>query len=119
VNFVGNSSGFCPNQCFNSRWNKPNFPFDNRQQGGNGQNFNRNESSLRDIIRDQVKINDAFGKRFQVTDKLLESINGKMDNFTIAIYNQLSFNKMLEPQIQQISKALPSQSNRLPSMDSI
>jgi hypothetical protein len=32
VNFVGNSNnGFHPNQCFNSGWNKPNFPFDNRQ----------------------------------------------------------------------------------------
>jgi hypothetical protein len=52
VNFVDNSNnGFCPNQGFNAGWNKPNFPFNNRQQGGNGQNFNRNEPSLRDIIR--------------------------------------------------------------------
>jgi hypothetical protein len=42
MNFVGISNGFCPNQEFNSGWNKPNFPFDNHQQGGNGQNFNRN-----------------------------------------------------------------------------
>jgi hypothetical protein len=82
MNFVRNSNGFRPNQGFNQGWNKPNFPFDNRQQGGN---FNRNESSLKDIIRDQVKIDDDFGKRFQATDKLLESMNGKMDSFTIAI----------------------------------
>jgi hypothetical protein len=62
MNFVGNSNVFHPNQGFNLGWNKSNFPFDNRQQGGNGQNFNRNEPSLRDIIRDQVKINDDFGK---------------------------------------------------------
>jgi hypothetical protein len=32
VNFIGNSNnGFRPNQSFNSRWNKPNFSFDNRQ----------------------------------------------------------------------------------------
>jgi hypothetical protein len=37
VNKVGNfNNGFCPNQGFNARWNKPNFPFYNRQQGGNG-----------------------------------------------------------------------------------
>jgi hypothetical protein len=45
------------------------------------------------------------------TDKLLENINAKMYSFTVATQNQLSFNKMLEMQIQQISIALPSQSN--------
>jgi hypothetical protein len=34
-----------------------------------------------------------------------------MDRFTVATQNQLSFNKMLETQIQQISVAIPSQSN--------
>jgi hypothetical protein len=34
-----------------------------------------------------------------------------MYNFTVATQNQLSFNKMLEMQIQQISTTLPSQSN--------
>jgi hypothetical protein len=46
VNFVGNSNnGFRPNQGFNARWNKPSFLFDNCQQGGTGQNFNRSEPS--------------------------------------------------------------------------
>jgi hypothetical protein len=44
-------------------------------------------------------------------DKLLENMNAKMDSFTVATQNQLSFNKMLETQIQQISAAIPSQSN--------
>jgi hypothetical protein len=53
VNFIGNSNNGChPNQGFNAGWNKPSFPFDNRQQGGNGQHFNRIEPSLKDIIRD-------------------------------------------------------------------
>jgi hypothetical protein len=48
INFIGNSNnGFRPNQGFNAGWNKPSFSFDNRQQGGNGQNFNRNEPSQR------------------------------------------------------------------------
>jgi hypothetical protein len=34
-----------------------------------------------------------------------------MDSFTVATQNQLSFNKMLETQIQQISTAILSQSN--------
>jgi predicted nucleotide-binding protein len=76
-----------------------------------GQNFNRIERSLRDIIRDQVRINDEIGKKIHATNKLLENINAKMDNFTVATQNQLSFNKMLESQIQQISTTLLSQSN--------
>jgi hypothetical protein len=71
VNFIGNFNGFHPNQGFNSGWNKPNFSFDNLQQGGNGQNFSRNEPSLRNINSNQVKMNDDFGKRFRATDKLL------------------------------------------------
>jgi hypothetical protein len=72
ANFVGHSNnGFRPNQGFNSGWNKPSFPFDNRQQGGNGQNFNRNEPQLRDIIKDQLRINDEFDKKIHATDKLL------------------------------------------------
>jgi hypothetical protein len=84
------------------------FPFDNRQQGGNGQNFNGNEPSLRYIIRDQIRINDEVGKKIHATDKLLENINAKMYNFPVATQNQLSFNKMLDTQIQQISTAIPS-----------
>jgi hypothetical protein len=120
VNFVGNSNNaFRPNQGFNVGWNKPSFSFDNRQWGGNGKNFNRNEPSLRDIIRDQVWINDEVGKKIHATDKLLKNINAKMDSFTVATQNQLSFNKMLETQIQQIAAALPRQSNGDPSQSPV
>jgi hypothetical protein len=120
ANLVGHSNnGFHLNQGFHSWWNKPNFLFDNRQQGCNGQNFNRNEPQLRDIIRDQLRINDEFGKKIHATDKLLENISAKMDNFTVAMQNQLSFNKMLETQIQQITVALPCQSNGDPSQSPV
>jgi hypothetical protein len=120
VNFIGNSNnGFRPNQGFNVGWNKPSFPFGNYQQGGNGQNFNKNESSLRGTIWDQVRINDEVGKKIHATDKLLENINTKMNNFTVATQNQLCFNKMLETQIQQISAAIPCQSNGGSSMTPI
>jgi hypothetical protein len=100
VNFIGNSNnGFHPNQGFNAGWNKPSSPFDNRQKGAMGQNFNINEPSLRDIIRDQVRINDEIGKKVHATDKFLENINAKMNNFIVATQNHLSFNKMLETQI--------------------
>jgi hypothetical protein len=69
INIVRNSNnGFCSNHDFNSGWNKPNFPFDKSQHGGNEQNFNMNEPSLRDIIIDQVKINEDFGKRIHATN---------------------------------------------------
>jgi hypothetical protein len=83
------------------------FPVRQQQQGGNGQNFNRNEPSLRDIIRDQVRIKDEVGKKIHATDKLLENVNAKIDSFIVATYNQPSFNKILETQIQQISTAIP------------
>jgi hypothetical protein len=70
VNFVVNSNnGFCPNQEFNAGWNKPSFSFDNRQQGGMGQNFNRSEPSLKDIVQDQLRINSEVGKKLLANDK--------------------------------------------------
>jgi hypothetical protein len=63
INFVGNSNnGFHPNQGFIAGWNKPSFPFDNRQQGGMGQNFNRSEPSLKDIVGNQLRINSKVGR---------------------------------------------------------
>jgi hypothetical protein len=85
--------------------------------------LNRNDPYLRDIISDQVRINDDVGKKIHTTDKLLENINAKMDSFTVATQNQLSFNKMLETQIQQISVVIPRQSNgdssETPILDSV
>jgi hypothetical protein len=66
------------------------FPVRQLPTGGNGQNINRYEPSLRGIIRDKVRINDEVGKKIHVIDKLLENINA------VAMQNQLSFNKMLE-----------------------
>jgi hypothetical protein len=62
-----------------------------------------------------LRIYDEFGKNIHATNMLLENISAKMDNFTVAMQNQLSFNKMLETQIQQITAALPRQSNGDPS----
>jgi hypothetical protein len=47
-----------------------------------------------------LRINDEFGKKIDATDKLLENISAKMDIFTVAMQNQLIFNKILETQIQ-------------------
>jgi hypothetical protein len=58
-----------------------------------------------------VRINDEVGKKIHATDKLLENINANIDSFVVATQNQMTFNKMLETQIQQISSAIPNQSN--------
>jgi hypothetical protein len=59
-----------------------------------------------DIVRDQLRINVEFGTKFLANDNVLESINSKMNNFTMAVQNQLSFNKLLETQIAQLSSTL-------------
>jgi hypothetical protein len=64
-----------------------------------------------------LRINDEFGKKIHATDKLLENISAKMDSFTMATQNQLSFSKMLETQTQYITAALPCQSNGDPSQN--
>jgi hypothetical protein len=88
VNFVGYSNnGFHPNQGFNVGWNKPNFPFDNHQHGDMGQNFNRSEPPLKVIVWDQLRINSKVGKKLLANDRILESINNKMNNFTVTVQN--------------------------------
>jgi hypothetical protein len=86
VNFIGNSNNdFHPNQGFNAGWNKPSFLFDNHQQGGMGQNFNRSEPYLKDIVWDQLRINLDVGKKLLANDRILESIDSKMNNFTMTV----------------------------------
>jgi hypothetical protein len=83
ANFVGHSNNsYRLNQGFNARCNKPSLPFDNRQQGGSGQNFNRSEPFLKKIVRDQLMINYEIGKKLIVNDKVLEGIDSKMNNFS-------------------------------------
>jgi hypothetical protein len=108
VNFIGNSSnGFHPNQGFNAGPNKPSFLFDKHQQGGMGQNFNRSQPSLKDIVQDLLKINSEVGRKLLATDKILESIDSKMNNFKVAVQNQLNFSKVLETRIARLAVALP------------
>ena len=48
-------------------------------------------------------------------DKILENINAKLDDFSSAMKNQLSFNKMLETQLAKIASTIPSfESGKIP-----
>jgi hypothetical protein len=40
-------------------------------------------------------------------NKILESIDSKMNNFTVVVQNQLNFNKLLETRITHLTAALP------------
>jgi hypothetical protein len=47
------------------------------------------------------------GKKLHANDRILQSIDSKMNNFTVAVQNQQNFNKVLEMQIPQLVAALP------------
>jgi hypothetical protein len=60
---------------------------------------------LRDLVYGQAEINESLQKKLAATDKSMETIHAKMDGFSTAIKNQLSFNKMLETQLAQLAVA--------------
>jgi hypothetical protein len=51
-------------------------------------------------VLNQEKLMDNLSKKLASNDKVIEIINNRMDNFSTTIKNQLSFNKMLESQLQ-------------------
>jgi hypothetical protein len=72
VNFIGYSNnGFHPNHGFNTGWNKPSFPFDNRQQGDMGQNFNRSEPPCFPFDNRQQ---GDMGQNFNISEPPLKDI---------------------------------------------
>jgi len=58
---------------------------------------------------------DNLSKKLASNDKMLENINNKMDNFYTAIKNQISFNKMIASQLNQIAAAVPTTNPGIPS----
>jgi len=48
-------------------------------------------------------------------DKMLENISNRMDNFSTAIKNQISFNKMIESQLNQIAATVLATNPGIPS----
>jgi hypothetical protein len=58
---------------------------------------------------------DSINKKLHANDKMLENINAKLDDFSSAMKNQLSFNKMLETKLAQLATAIPSfEKGRIP-----
>jgi hypothetical protein len=50
-----------------------------------GQNFNRSEPSLKDIVRGELRINLNVSKKLLANNRILESIDNKMNNFTVVV----------------------------------
>ena len=63
---------------------------------------------MRGLVYGQAKINESIQKNLANNDKSLETIHAKMDGFSTAIKNQLSFNRMLETQLAQMAAATPA-----------
>jgi len=63
------------------------------------------------LIFEHAKINENIYKKLASNDKGLENINTKMDSFSSAINEQLSYNKKLESQIAQLATDLPFATN--------
>src|SRR6185436_10143546 len=69
--------------------------------------FGPNQPTLRYLVYGQVKINESLQKKLAIIDKSMETIHAKMDGFSTAIKNQLSFNKMIETQLAQVAATMP------------
>jgi hypothetical protein len=59
------------------------------------------------MITNQNKVIENMSRKLASNDKILETINNRIDRFTSAIKNQYSFNKMIESQIYQLAASVP------------
>ena len=68
----GNNNGFRPQG--DQGWNQPHLYY----QGGNGNSnsFNPNQSTLRDLVYGQAKINESLQKKLAVIEKSMEIVDG-------------------------------------------
>jgi len=58
---------------------------------------------------------DNLSKKLASNDEMLENINNRMDNFCGAIKNQISINKMIKSQLNQIAAAVSATNPGIPS----
>jgi len=115
VNYINNNfnNGNRPQQ---QQWSsRPFYQCQGMGYNNNSGNSFGNQPFLKDLVLGQTKINDSINKRIVANDKILESLSEKMDNFSSAIKNQWSFNKMLETQLAQLAAAVLSyEQGRIP-----
>jgi len=61
---------------------------------------------LRELILEQARINESIYKKLAINDEMLEGINLKLDNFSLAVKEQIMFNKKIESQITHLASIL-------------
>jgi hypothetical protein len=66
------------------------------------------QPTLRDLVGQQIRMNSEIKVTLATNDRILEDINVKMDNFLVAIKDQLNFNKKIEEKIKQLATVLPT-----------
>jgi hypothetical protein len=90
VNYINNNNNYYrPQQ--NQGWNQQQWPnysgnYLGNYQGNNSFN-NFNQPPLRELVLNQGKLMDNLSKKLASNDKMLETINNRMDNFSTAIKN--------------------------------
>jgi len=108
VNYLNNNNYNRPQQ--NQGWNQQRPNYSGNYLGnyqGNNFNNNFNQPPLRELVMNQGKLMDNLSKKIASSDKILETINARMDNFATGIKNKHSFNKMIESQISQLVIVVP------------
>jgi hypothetical protein len=81
----------------NSTFQKPLYQPSWRQQQQN-QGSTR-QPTLKDLVKQQIRINSEINEKLATNDKILEDINIKIDSFSYAINDQLKFIKKIEEKI--------------------
>jgi hypothetical protein len=76
-----------------------------------GNNYNQKRPPLRELILEQVRINENIHKKLVFNDAILEGINSKLDNFSSALKEQIAFNKKIELQIAHLASTLSATAN--------
>jgi len=97
INYIinnNNNNYYRPHQ--NQGWNQQQRPNYSGNYPGNNSYNNTNQPPLRELVLNQGKLMDSLSKKLASNDKTLESTNIRMESFSNAIKNQLSFNKMQE-----------------------
>jgi hypothetical protein len=59
------------------------------------------------MIINQNKVIEKMSRKLAFSDKILETINNRINSFTSAIKNQHSFNKMIESQTSKLAASVP------------
>jgi len=115
VNYNNNNYYYYNRPQQNQGWNQERANYSGNYQGNHSYNNNNNFPPLRELVSNQGKLMDNLFKKLASNDKMLENINNRMDNFSTAIKNQISFNKMIESQLNQIVVAVPTTNPGIPS----